>query len=206
MQRGRPGGARGPRVIAGEQGGLRLVVPKGARTRPTSRPGQGVGVRRARRRTGSPGRAVLDLYAGSGALGDRGAVTRRGARRARRPRPARGRRDPAQPGQHPAGRPGPGAAPRRSAASCAAAPPGERRSTSCSCDPPYDLPAAELARILDARWPRRGGWRRTARRGDRAGGRRRARRRSPDGWESRGNGSTAIRSSCSSPAATDSDR
>lgn len=67
MQRGRPGGARGPRVIAGEQGGLRLVVPKGSRTRPTTdrvkesvfaKLGPGVLV----------GARVIDGYAGSGAL------------------------------------------------------------------------------------------------------------------------------------------
>src|SRR3954453_16252686 len=68
MQRGRPGGARGPRVIAGEQGGLRLVVPKGARTRPTSdRVKESVfGALGAARLAGA---RVLDGYAGSGALG-----------------------------------------------------------------------------------------------------------------------------------------
>jgi 16S rRNA (guanine966-N2)-methyltransferase len=68
MQRGRPGGTRGPRVIAGEQGGLRLVVPKGARTRPTSDR-----VKESVFGALGPGRlagaVVLDGYAGSGALG-----------------------------------------------------------------------------------------------------------------------------------------
>ncbi len=68
MQRGRPGGARGPRVIAGEQGGLRLVAPKGARTRPTSdRVKESMfGALGAARLAGA---VVLDGYAGSGALG-----------------------------------------------------------------------------------------------------------------------------------------
>jgi 16S rRNA (guanine(966)-N(2))-methyltransferase RsmD len=62
------GGARRPRIIAGEAGGRRLAVPGGEAVRPTSDrvkeslfsalgPGRLVGAR------------VLDLYAGSGALG-----------------------------------------------------------------------------------------------------------------------------------------
>jgi 16S rRNA (guanine(966)-N(2))-methyltransferase RsmD len=61
-------GGRRPRIIAGEAGGRRLVVPAGEAVRPTSDrvkesvfsalgPGRLVGAR------------VLDLYAGSGALG-----------------------------------------------------------------------------------------------------------------------------------------
>lgn len=55
-------------MIAGEQGGLRLVVPKGARTRPTSdRVKESVfGALGAARLAGA---RVLDGYAGSGALG-----------------------------------------------------------------------------------------------------------------------------------------
>jgi 16S rRNA (guanine966-N2)-methyltransferase len=63
-----PPGPRRPRIIAGEAGGRRLAVPPGERVRPTSDrvkesvfsalgPGRLVGAR------------VLDLYAGSGALG-----------------------------------------------------------------------------------------------------------------------------------------
>jgi 16S rRNA (guanine966-N2)-methyltransferase len=59
---------RGPRVIAGEQGGLRLVAPKGSRTRPTSdRVKESVfGALGSGRLAGA---VVLDGYAGSGALG-----------------------------------------------------------------------------------------------------------------------------------------
>jgi 16S rRNA (guanine966-N2)-methyltransferase len=55
-------------VIAGEQGGLRLVVPKGSRTRPTSdRVKESVfGALGSGRLAGA---VVLDGYAGSGALG-----------------------------------------------------------------------------------------------------------------------------------------
>jgi len=60
-------GHKKPRIVAGEAGGRRLVVPPGERVRPTSDrvkesvfsalgPGRLVGVR------------VLDLYAGSGAI------------------------------------------------------------------------------------------------------------------------------------------
>jgi len=63
-----PAGRRNPRIIAGEAGGRRLAVPPGEGVRPTSDrvkesvfaalgPGRLVGAR------------VLDLYAGSGALG-----------------------------------------------------------------------------------------------------------------------------------------
>ena len=96
-ERESPCHAAGLRVIAGTAGGLSLVAPRGGRSRPDDRPGEGVGVRGARCRTGSTGVAVLDLYAGSGALGDRGAVTRRRHAVLRRPRPPRGRRVPAQP-------------------------------------------------------------------------------------------------------------
>ena len=62
------GGGKRPRIVAGEAGGRRLVVPAGEAIRPTSDrvkesvfsalgPGRLVGAR------------VLDLYAGSGALG-----------------------------------------------------------------------------------------------------------------------------------------
>ncbi|MFN8035682.1 MAG: 16S rRNA (guanine(966)-N(2))-methyltransferase RsmD [Acidimicrobiia bacterium] len=59
--------ARGLRVIAGSAGGLRLVAPKGARTRPTTDR-----VKESVFASLGPdtleGATVLDLYAGSGAL------------------------------------------------------------------------------------------------------------------------------------------
>ena len=78
MRQGPRNGGRGPRVIAGELGGLRLVVPKGSITRPTTdRVKESV--------FGSLGPArllganVLDGYAGTGALAiealSRGAAT-----------------------------------------------------------------------------------------------------------------------------------
>src|SRR4051794_16765194 len=62
------GGRRGPRVIAGDAGGLRLVTPKGINTRPTADR-----VKEALFSALGSGRlegaSVLDAYAGSGALG-----------------------------------------------------------------------------------------------------------------------------------------
>jgi 16S rRNA (guanine966-N2)-methyltransferase len=68
MSRAAGGGTgRGPRVIAGEAGGLRLVAPKGTRTRPTQDR-----VKEALFAALGPdrllGAVVLDCYAGSGAL------------------------------------------------------------------------------------------------------------------------------------------
>lgn len=67
MSRGAPGRGRGPRVIAGEAGGRRLVVPLGTRTRPTADR-----VKEALFAALGPSRIigthVLDGFAGSGAL------------------------------------------------------------------------------------------------------------------------------------------
>ncbi len=72
------------RIIAGRAGSLSLEVPD-AGTRPDERSRARVAVRRARvRRCSCAERAVLDLYAGSGALGlealSRGAASRRSRR------------------------------------------------------------------------------------------------------------------------------
>jgi 16S rRNA (guanine966-N2)-methyltransferase len=59
-------GGRGPRVIAGEIGGLRLATPKGTRTRPTAdRVKESLFAALGARVDDA---VVLDLYAGSGAL------------------------------------------------------------------------------------------------------------------------------------------
>lgn len=67
MRQGPQSGGRGPRVIAGELGGLRLVVPKGTQTRPTTdRVKESVfGALGGARLSGA---TVLDGYAGTGAL------------------------------------------------------------------------------------------------------------------------------------------
>jgi 16S rRNA (guanine966-N2)-methyltransferase len=145
MQRGRPGGARGPRVIAGEQGGLRLVVPKGARTRPTSdRVKESVfGALGTARLAGA---RVLDGYAGSGALGIE--ALSRGAARAtlvdRDPRAVDAiRRNLAS--TRLADR---GTVHRRGFGGFLAGRPPESPFDLVFLDPPYDLAGPELARIL----------------------------------------------------------
>ena len=138
--------ARNPRIIAGEAGGRRLTVPAGAAGRPTSDrvkesvfsalgPGRLVGAR------------VLDLYAGSGALGlealSRGAadalLVERDAAAARAIRTnvdTLGFSDRAV---------------LRVAAVAAvvAGSPPEDPFDLALLDPPYDTPAAELEEILD---------------------------------------------------------
>jgi len=63
-----PGSRRNPRIIAGEAGGRRLAVPPGDKVRPTSDR-----VKESLFAALGPGRVagarVLDLYAGTGALG-----------------------------------------------------------------------------------------------------------------------------------------
>ncbi|MGZ4678250.1 MAG: 16S rRNA (guanine(966)-N(2))-methyltransferase RsmD [Acidimicrobiia bacterium] len=147
MQRGRPGGARGPRVIAGEQGGLRLVVPKGSRTRPTTDrvkeslfaalgPGRLVGAR------------VLDGYAGSGALAIE--ALSRGAARAtlvdRDPRAVDAiRRNLATTRLTDRAN-----VLRRGVAGHVQGRPPTTPFDLVFLDPPYDLTGAELGRVLDA--------------------------------------------------------
>ena len=76
------------RVIAGELGGRRLVAPRGLEGAPDLRPRPRGDLLRARDVEGT---RVLDLYCGTGALGDRGDLARRRRGDTRRPR-HRGRR------------------------------------------------------------------------------------------------------------------
>src|SRR5579871_5038611 len=58
------------RVIAGAAGGRRLAVPRGTATRPTSdRAREGLFASLISELGGLDGKRVLDLYAGSGAVG-----------------------------------------------------------------------------------------------------------------------------------------
>jgi 16S rRNA (guanine966-N2)-methyltransferase len=67
MSRNGPGARRGPRVIAGEAGGLRLVAPRGQRTRPTAdRVKESLFAALGADRIADV--EVLDCFAGSGAL------------------------------------------------------------------------------------------------------------------------------------------
>lgn len=67
------------RIIAGRLGGRRIATPRGAHTRPTSDRVREAVFSRIEALTDLAGAAVLDLYAGSGALGleaaSRGATT-----------------------------------------------------------------------------------------------------------------------------------
>ena len=85
------GAPRRLRVIAGVAGGRRSSR-RAAADPPDHRPGARGAVLRARPATVVRAASVLDLYAGSGALGDRGAVPRRGPRACSSTRPRRGRR------------------------------------------------------------------------------------------------------------------
>ena len=146
------------RVIAGEAGGRRLAVPDGRDTRPTSdRAREGLFATVSSIVGSLAGARVLDLYAGSGAVGlealSRGAehvlMVEHGARAARVIRQnieaiglpgaavvadrvervlARG------PGQHDRGQHDR----------------GERRYDVVFADPPYAMPEAEVARMLSA--------------------------------------------------------
>jgi 16S rRNA (guanine966-N2)-methyltransferase len=142
------GSGRGPRVVAGEAGGLRLATPKGSRTRPTADR-----VKEALFAALGPerllGATVLDCYAGSGALAIE--ALSRGAARAvlvdrdplavdviRRNLRTTGLLDRAR-----VQRRGVGAFLRN-------APPADAPFDLVFCDPPYDQPAGELAGVLAA--------------------------------------------------------
>ena len=137
---------RSPRIIAGEAGGRRLAVPPGEGVRPTSDrvkesvfsalgPGRLVGAR------------VLDLYAGSGALGlealsrgaERALLVERDAGAARA---IRANIDTLGFGER--------AALRRGAVSAVIAGPAPEGPYDLALlDPPYDTPPADLEAVLD---------------------------------------------------------
>jgi 16S rRNA (guanine966-N2)-methyltransferase len=135
-------------VIAGEAGGLRLVAPKGTRTRPTADR-----VKEALFAALGPGRllgaTVLDCYAGSGALAvealSRGAATALLVDRdplavdaIRRNLVSTGFADRARVQRRGIG------------AVLKGAPPPDAPFDLVFCDPPYDQPAGELAGVLTA--------------------------------------------------------
>ena len=122
-------------VVAGELGGRRLVAPRGWRVRPTSdRVREAIFSSSAT----SQGAGVLDLYCGTGALGDRGALARRGARRPCRPRRPAARSATSQPRAAGAGRARPR---RRDRCAWRRARHGDA-STSSSSTPRIDSPTA----------------------------------------------------------------
>jgi 16S rRNA (guanine966-N2)-methyltransferase len=135
-------------VIAGEVGGLRLAVPKGARTRPTADR-----VKEALFAALGPdrllGAVVLDCYAGSGALAIE-ALSRGSARAVlvdRDPLAV----DMIRRNLHTTGLTDRARVQRRGVtAFVRAEPPPDAPFDLVFCDPPYDQPAGELAGVLAA--------------------------------------------------------
>jgi 16S rRNA (guanine966-N2)-methyltransferase len=142
------GSGRGPRVIAGVAGGLRLAAPKGTRTRPTADR-----VKESLFAALGPdrllGAVVLDCYAGSGALAIESLS--RGAARAmlvdRDPLAVDAiRRNLRSTGFAERAR-----VQRRGVGSVVrGAPPPESPFDLVFCDPPYDQPAGKLAGVIAA--------------------------------------------------------
>ena len=141
-------GGRGPRVISGEAGGRRLVVPKGDRVRPTTdRVKESVFAALGDARLA--GARVLDLYAGSGALGIE-ALSRGAAAAVLVDRDA-GAQRAIQANLDATGLAGRARLERRAAASVVAGPPPpEAPFDLVLLDPPYDLPADALGSVLAA--------------------------------------------------------
>lgn len=139
---------RGLRVVAGEAGGLPLVAPKGARTRPTADR-----VKEAVFAALGPDAivdaSVLDLYAGSGALAIE--ALSRGASRAllvdRDPRAIDAIRANLRTTRM---RDRAGTQRRTVTAFVHDEPPAEAPFDLVLLDPPYDTPAREVAAVLDA--------------------------------------------------------
>jgi 16S rRNA (guanine966-N2)-methyltransferase len=142
------GSGRGPRVIAGEAGGLRLTAPKGTRTRPTADR-----VKESLFAALGPdrllGAVVLDLYAGSGALAIE-ALSRGGATALLVDRDPLAvdaiRRNLRSTGVHDRAR-----VQRRGVGTVVrGSPPSDAPFDLVFLDPPYDQPAGKLAEVLAA--------------------------------------------------------
>jgi 16S rRNA (guanine966-N2)-methyltransferase len=143
-----------PRIIAGSVGGRRLAVVPGRGTRPTSdRAREGLFATVEAIRGGLTGAAVLDLYAGSGAVGlealSRGAtdvlLVEADAQAARVIRANIAA----------LGLPGARVVNATVARALAAGPPQQRQRDFVFADPPYAVPDEELTAVLTALMP---GW------------------------------------------------
>ena len=94
------------RVITGTARGRRLKEPTGLETRPTTdRVKEGIF---SSIQFEIEGRRVLDLFGGTGQMGDRGPLPGRGPLHLRRPAEGGGGNHPGKPGHHRFCRPGPG--------------------------------------------------------------------------------------------------
>jgi len=140
------------RIISGRAGGLRLATPSGSGTRPTSDRVREALFSRLEHLEVVEGAHVLDLYAGSGALGlealSRGAASvllvesdKRAATVTRR---------------NAAAMDAPGSVVRQGAVARVLASPPPRRFSLVFSDPPYDLPedalAGDFALLVEHRW------------------------------------------------------
>lgn len=137
------------RIVAGEAGGRRLSVPAGRGTRPTAdRTREGLFATVAALRGTLDGARVLDLYAGSGAVGLE--ALSRGAAEAllveADPRAARVIRGNIET----LGLPGAQLLADRVERVLARGPGGDPPRDVVFADPPYPTPAAELQRVLEA--------------------------------------------------------
>ena len=168
------------RVIAGRRGGRRLVAPKGG-TRPTTdRLKEALFASLGHRIDDA---AVLDLYAGSGALGDRGA--RRGARRARCWSTATAAAEvavPRQPRDHRLRRPSPRSQRSPVARFLRAGASRTRPFDLVFLDPPYDVAVDRGRGRAGAAWPRGAVARARARPSSSSGPSRATPIALPDGW------------------------
>ena len=138
---------RGPRVIAGEAGGRRLVVPRGDRVRPTTdRVKESLFAALGEHRL--TGATVLDLYAGAGSLAiealSRGAAAAVLVERDPEAQRAIGANLEAT------GLAGRGRIERRSVTAYVQGPPPPAPFDVVFLDPPYDLPDEALAEVLAA--------------------------------------------------------
>jgi 16S rRNA (guanine966-N2)-methyltransferase len=142
------------RVIAGAAGGRRLAVPPGRGTRPTAdRTREGLFSTLLALRGDLAGARILDLYAGSGAVGLE--ALSRGAAHVLLVEAAPRAADVARSNAATLGLPGAQVVTGRVERVLAASPPGAPYDV-VFLDPPYDIPSAELAAALRALTT--GGW------------------------------------------------
>jgi 16S rRNA (guanine966-N2)-methyltransferase len=138
-----------PRIIGGVAGGRRLATPPGAGTRPTADRVREALFSSLVAAAGSlHGWSVLDLYAGSGAVGLE--ALSRGAARATFVESQRAAAEVIRANARASGLPGASIVVRRVSAFVEGSPPSEAPYDLVFADPPYDLPGEELRTVVAA--------------------------------------------------------